>query len=568
MAWRRVARAWILAGAVSLAGARLPAQGGAIADAEAFAPPTPQRLTAIHTAAQRDGWAPHRAPLRAAALRAYENGRLGPAGAWLDAYRWAALFGQTEAEFVPRWASAVQALRVGHANMARQYETRPRPLAAALSPTLQAWLFTNSAFSAEFFGLLSPVDNIPRAFAILDEIHRHDPARFKTYASLAAAIALVYDVPPPPDWPHGQVSAEALPRQFPAPANAFDWWVRQDQRGRTYHRLSRLGAAELRFVVDTVVPLAELEWAQGAANLPLNQLARAYTMVRYRNDRVTGQQMTWAGRSYALAEILATGGICSDQAFFAAQAGKARGVPTLLIYGAGRDGRHAWFGFLDGGQKWQLDAGRYAEQRFVTGYARDPQTLARQFAIPGTPGMEHRIGGLESANGSGNISYDPANHDLMVRLRQEKIAGIEVPDLQVDDPTGDAELLLLGWGSSYGPIGEACRRARRKGIKVAHAHLQYLNPFPGNLEEVLKRYPTVVAPEMNLGQLALLLRGRFLVDVQSVTKVQGMAFLADEIEGVIDSALDGTLAEKESDKAKLARLGAVTIDASGAGVDA
>jgi 2-oxoglutarate/2-oxoacid ferredoxin oxidoreductase subunit alpha len=201
-------------------------------------------------------------------------------------------------------------------------------------------------------------------------------------------------------------------------------------------------------------------------------------------------------------------------------------------------------------------------------YARDPQTLARQFAIPGTPGMEHRIGGLESANGSGNISYDPANHDLMVRLRQEKIAGIEVPDLQVDDPTGDAELLLLGWGSSYGPIGEACRRARRKGIKVAHAHLQYLNPFPGNLEEVLKRYPTVVAPEMNLGQLALLLRGRFLVDVQSVTKVQGMAFLADEIEGVIDSALDGTLAEKESDKAKLARLGAVTIDASGVGVDA
>ncbi|AQA04463.1 2-oxoglutarate ferredoxin oxidoreductase subunit alpha [Mycobacterium sp. MS1601] len=201
-------------------------------------------------------------------------------------------------------------------------------------------------------------------------------------------------------------------------------------------------------------------------------------------------------------------------------------------------------------------------------YARNPQTLARQFAIPGTPGMEHRIGGLESANGSGNISYDPANHDLMVRLRQEKIAGIEVPDLQVDDPSGDAELLLLGWGSSYGPIGEACRRARRKGLKVAHAHLQYLNPFPSNLEEVLKRYPKVVAPEMNLGQLALLLRGRFLVDVQSVTKVQGMAFLADEIEGVIDSAFDGTLAEKEVDKAKLARLGAVTIDLDGAGVNA
>ena len=142
-------------------------------------------------------------------------------------------------------------------------------------------------------------------------------------------------------------------------------------------------------------------------------------------------------------------------------------------------------------------------------YARDPETLARQFAIPGTPGLEHRIGGLEAANGSGNISYEPKNHDLMVRLRQAKIDGIAVPDLEVDDPTGDAELLLLGWGSSYGPIGEACRRARRKGIKVAHAHMRNLNPLPANLGEVLRRYPKVVLPEMNLGQLALLLRGKY-----------------------------------------------------------
>ena len=193
-------------------------------------------------------------------------------------------------------------------------------------------------------------------------------------------------------------------------------------------------------------------------------------------------------------------------------------------------------------------------------YARDPETLARQFAVPGTPGLEHRIGGLEAANGSGNISYEPKNHDLMVRLRQEKIAGITVPDLEVEDPTGDAELLMLGWGSSYGPIGEACRRARRKGIKVAQAHLRHLNPLPANLGEVLRRYPNVVLPEMNLGQLALLLRGKYLVDVQSVTKVEGMAFLADEVEGIIEAALDGTLGEKEADKAKFARLAAATIE--------
>jgi 2-oxoglutarate ferredoxin oxidoreductase subunit alpha len=197
-------------------------------------------------------------------------------------------------------------------------------------------------------------------------------------------------------------------------------------------------------------------------------------------------------------------------------------------------------------------------------YARDPQTLARQFTVPGTPGLEHRIGGLESANGTGNISYDPANHDLMVRLRQEKIGGIEVPDLEVDDPTGDAELLLLGWGSSYGPIGEACRQARRKGVKVAHAQLRHLNPFPANLGEVLGRYQQVVVPEMNLGQLALLLRGRYLVDVQSVTKVQGVSFLADEVGRVIRAAQGGTLAEIERDKTMVARLSAAMVEA-GAG---
>jgi 2-oxoglutarate ferredoxin oxidoreductase subunit alpha len=206
-------------------------------------------------------------------------------------------------------------------------------------------------------------------------------------------------------------------------------------------------------------------------------------------------------------------------------------------------------------------------------YARDPETLARQFAVPGTPGLEHRIGGLEAANGSGNISYEPKNHDLMVRLRQAKVDGIKVADLEVDDPTGDAELLMLGWGSSYGPIGEACRRARRRGVKVAQAHLRNLNPLPANLGEVLRRYDKVVLPEMNLGQLALLLRGKYLVDIQSVTKVEGMAFLADEVESIIDAALEGTLGDKESDKTKFARLAAATIeaeaaDATGVGADA
>ncbi|MFJ2830814.1 2-oxoacid:acceptor oxidoreductase subunit alpha, partial [Streptomyces sp. NPDC087263] len=144
-------------------------------------------------------------------------------------------------------------------------------------------------------------------------------------------------------------------------------------------------------------------------------------------------------------------------------------------------------------------------------YKRDPQTLARPWAIPGTPGLEHRIGGIEKQDGTGNISYDPANHDFMVRTRQAKIDGIAVPDMDVDDPSAAADTLVLGWGSTYGPITAAVRRLRAAGESIAQAHLRHLNPFPSNLGAVLKRYDKVVIPEMNLGQLATLIRAKYLV---------------------------------------------------------
>jgi 2-oxoglutarate ferredoxin oxidoreductase subunit alpha len=168
-------------------------------------------------------------------------------------------------------------------------------------------------------------------------------------------------------------------------------------------------------------------------------------------------------------------------------------------------------------------------------YLREPRTLARPWAIPGTPGLEHRIGGLEKEDGSGNVSYDPANHDHMVRTRQAKVDGIaaSVPQLEVDDPTGEAELLVIGWGSTYGPIGAAIRRSRDAGLSVAQAHFRHLNPLPSNTEEVLRRYRQVLLPEMNLGHLALLLRGRFLVDVISYNQVRGLPFKAAELAAVI-----------------------------------
>jgi len=172
-------------------------------------------------------------------------------------------------------------------------------------------------------------------------------------------------------------------------------------------------------------------------------------------------------------------------------------------------------------------------------FRRDAETLARPWAVPGTPGLEHRIGGIEKADGIGSISYDPDNHDLMVRTRQAKIDGIaaSIPPLEVDDPDGDAHVLVLGWGSTYGSIGAAVRRVRRAGHPVAQAHLRHLNPFPSNLGEVLRRYDKVLVPEINLGQLALLLRGKFLVDVISYNRVRGLPFRAAELAEAIEEVI-------------------------------
>ncbi|MER6470396.1 2-oxoacid:acceptor oxidoreductase subunit alpha [Streptomyces collinus] len=170
-------------------------------------------------------------------------------------------------------------------------------------------------------------------------------------------------------------------------------------------------------------------------------------------------------------------------------------------------------------------------------YKRDPQTLARPWAVPGTPGLEHRIGGIEKQDGTGNISYDPANHDFMVRIRQAKIDGIEVPDLEVDDPH-EARTLVLGWGSTYGPITAAVRRLRAAGESIAQAHLRHLNPFPRNLGAVLGRYDKVVIPEMNLGQLATLIRAKYLVDAHSYNQVNGMPFKAEQLATALKEAID------------------------------
>ncbi len=253
---------------------------------------------------------------------------------------------------------------------------------------------------------------------------------------------------------------------------------------------------------------------------------------------------------------------CFDMAREAARIAVTYRTPVMVL----SDGAIA-----NGSEPWRIpdaDALPVIEPGFATPpedgdsghlpYARDPETLARDWAIPGTPGLEHRIGGLEKANGTGDISYHHTNHELMTRVRVARIAGIAVPDLVVDDPDHDAQILVLGWGSSYGPIGEAVRRARRGGHSVARTHLRHLNPMPANLGDVLAGYRRVLVPEMNLGQLSMLLRARYDADIQPVTKVAGMEFRADELHEALLEEFDDTLRNTESAKTPAAVAAAVT----------
>jgi 2-oxoglutarate ferredoxin oxidoreductase subunit alpha len=171
-------------------------------------------------------------------------------------------------------------------------------------------------------------------------------------------------------------------------------------------------------------------------------------------------------------------------------------------------------------------------------YLRDAETLARPWAIPGTPGLEHRIGGLEKADGTGNVSYDPDNHDHMVRIRARKVAGIaaDIPELTVDEEGGE-ELVVLSWGGTYGPVAAGVRRVRGEGGKVAHAHLSYLNPFPRNTGDVLRRYEKILVPEMNLGQLLKLVRAEFLVDAVGYNRVRGLPFRSSELAEAMEGML-------------------------------
>jgi 2-oxoglutarate ferredoxin oxidoreductase subunit alpha len=212
-------------------------------------------------------------------------------------------------------------------------------------------------------------------------------------------------------------------------------------------------------------------------------------------------------------------------------------------------------GYLaNGAEPWQIpsvDKLPKIPVKFVTNpegflpYKRDPDTLARPWAIPGTPGLEHRVGGLEKQDVTGNVNYEPLNHERMVRIRAAKVEAIgqDIPDaVPVGDPDGD--LLIVAWGSTYGAITAAMKSQREAGLRIGHVHLRYLNPFPRNLGELFKRYRKVLVPEMNLGQLSMLLRAKYLVDAEGFNKIQGQPFKVAELENKIHEVTNGAGAKR------------------------
>jgi 2-oxoglutarate ferredoxin oxidoreductase subunit alpha len=234
---------------------------------------------------------------------------------------------------------------------------------------------------------------------------------------------------------------------------------------------------------------------------------------------------------------------CFDMAIEAFRIALRHMVPTIFLSD----------GYLGtGSEPWRIPAAKDLPKIKVTfatdpegfhPYTRDPRTLARPWAVPGTPGLEHRIGGLEKSDIIGNVSYDAANHDRMVRLRAEKVARIadDIPDIEViGEPEG--KLLVLGWGSTYGPILTAVQRAQSREQSVSCAQLRYLNPFPLNLGDVLSRFERVLIPEMNLGQLLLLIRARYLIDAIGLHQVTGRPFKIREIEEKISELVPARVA--------------------------
>lgn len=244
---------------------------------------------------------------------------------------------------------------------------------AKLDPETVPWLLNDRDLTSEFFAILSPRDKAPQVLAILQDAHKGEPKRFPTYNRLAIAMAVVWDVPPPPS-PHHQVNASKVPMDTSTTLDRFRFWAECNDRKACDFDLTKLELEQLKFLVDATQPLDELKWAQTAVRFTRSNFDQAFSSIRYDQGRLDQGVFSWPHGPYTLKEIRKLGGICVDQAYFASVAGKANGIPTLFFTGEGRRGGHAWFGYMKTFDRWNMDCGRYQYDKYATGTATDPQT--------------------------------------------------------------------------------------------------------------------------------------------------------------------------------------------------
>lgn len=254
------------------------------------------------------------------------------------------------------------------------YQPGDENLAGIAGPELMQWMVSNREFAAHFFDVLAEEDFTPLVVRHLREMRESDPKALEEFPNLALAIAVVYDQAPPRNWPHHQVDPGLIPAQEGEVTDRFEFWVEAARGGRLMTDLKALGADHIKFIVDGLVADSELQWAAANVRAPRSNFGRVFSSIRYDHPRLRQGVFGWPHETYTLEEIQRRGGICVDQAYFAMLAGKARGLPTLFFVGQGADGGHAWFGYLRGADRWDLDCGRYENQNYATGEALDPQT--------------------------------------------------------------------------------------------------------------------------------------------------------------------------------------------------
>jgi hypothetical protein len=262
----------------------------------------------------------------------------------------------------------------GNLQSGEPFSPPPGTLADGLKPEFLAAMTGDEAFLRAFFANLSDRDCTPLVLRILQDIWSANPQKWPAYRNLAIALAVVRDQKPPIWWPHDQVQPSNIPSNTATPVEEFNFWVASNEGQKLYTDLRRLDPELLKFVIDAPVAQSELEWAQKNARFPRGDFGRAFSSINYRTDRLSSGALSWNEGAYTLAAIRDRGGICVDQAYFAMLSGKGRGLPTLFFTGQGKDGGHAWFGYLKNENRWDMDCGRYVNQNYAVGEALDPQT--------------------------------------------------------------------------------------------------------------------------------------------------------------------------------------------------